>query len=164
VSKLTPLHVDYVTYMDDIAGEVGVRPSLLWLFFTDYSLFQWVLWGPLTAYQYRLKGSGKWEGARGAIFTQFDRMFQPLKTRKVGSFSSKFLSDLFLKLDNRPFFPLRLFPAGGRKGVHPRPPYEAEPRRRGWRSCRLLHPRSQPGHHPGPAVQPSSTSSLNTLR
>lgn len=57
MSKLTPLHVDYVTYMDDIAGEVGVRPSLLWLFFTDYSLFQWVLWGPLTAYQYRLKGS-----------------------------------------------------------------------------------------------------------
>ncbi|XP_056271495.1 flavin-containing monooxygenase 5-like isoform X1 [Pseudoliparis swirei] len=94
VSKLTPLHVDYVTYMDDIAGEVGVRPSLLWLFFTDYSLFQWVLWGPLTAYQYRLKGSGKWEGARGAIFTQFDRMFQPLKTRKLEAEKASILGRL----------------------------------------------------------------------
>uniref|UniRef100_A0A8C2ZH14 Flavin-containing monooxygenase n=1 Tax=Cyclopterus lumpus TaxID=8103 RepID=A0A8C2ZH14_CYCLU len=83
VSKLTPLQVDFVSYMDDIAGEIGARPSLLWLFFTDYPLFQRVLWGPVTAYQYRLMGPGKWEGARRAIFTQFDRMFQPLKTRKV---------------------------------------------------------------------------------
>ncbi|GLD50542.1 dimethylaniline monooxygenase [N-oxide-forming], partial [Lates japonicus] len=83
VSKLTPLQVDFVSYMDDIAGEVGVRPSLLWLFFTDYPLFKRVLWGPVTAYQYRLMGPGKWEGARRAIFTQFDRMFQPLKTRKL---------------------------------------------------------------------------------
>uniref|UniRef100_A0A3Q0RCC7 Flavin-containing monooxygenase n=1 Tax=Amphilophus citrinellus TaxID=61819 RepID=A0A3Q0RCC7_AMPCI len=83
VSKLTPLHVDFVSYMDDIAGEIGVRPSLLWLFFTDYPLFKRVFWGPVSAYQYRLMGPGKWEGARRAIFTQFDRMFQPLKTRKV---------------------------------------------------------------------------------
>lgn len=83
VSKLTPLQVDFVSYMDDIAGEIGVRPSLPWLFFTDYPLFKKVLWGPVTAYQYRLKGPGKWDGARRAIFTQFDRMYQALKTRKV---------------------------------------------------------------------------------
>ncbi|XP_028301281.1 dimethylaniline monooxygenase [N-oxide-forming] 5-like [Gouania willdenowi] len=83
VSKLTPLQVDFVSYMDDIAGEIGARPSLLWLFFTDYPLFKKVLWGPVTAYQYRLMGPGKWSGARHAIFTQFDRMYQPLKTRKV---------------------------------------------------------------------------------
>ncbi|XP_067368987.1 flavin-containing monooxygenase 5-like [Channa argus] len=83
VSKLTPLHVDFVSYMDDIAGEVGVRPSLLWLFFTDYPLFKRVFWGPVTAYQYRLLGPGKWEGARKAIFTQFDRMHRPLKTREM---------------------------------------------------------------------------------
>lgn len=83
VSKLTPLQVDFVSYMDDLAGEVGVRPSLPWLFFTDYPLFKRVLWGPVTAYQYRLMGPGKWEGARRAIFTQFDRMYQPLKTRQV---------------------------------------------------------------------------------
>ncbi|KAF7664920.1 hypothetical protein LDENG_00162300 [Lucifuga dentata] len=83
VSKLTPLQVDFVSYMDNVAGETGVRPSLLWLFFTDYSLFKKILWGPVTAYQYRLQGPGKWEGARRAIFTQFDRMHQPLKTRKL---------------------------------------------------------------------------------
>ncbi|XP_069006023.1 flavin-containing monooxygenase 5-like [Embiotoca jacksoni] len=83
VSKLTPLHVDFVSYMDDIAGEIGVRPSLPWFFFTDYPLFKKVLWGPVTAYQYRLRGPGKWEGARRAIFTQFERMHQPLKTRQV---------------------------------------------------------------------------------
>lgn len=82
-SKLTPLQVDFVTYMDELAGEIGVRPSLLWLFFTDYPLFKRVLWGPVTSYQYRLMGPGKWEGARRAIFTQFDRMYQPLKTRQV---------------------------------------------------------------------------------
>ncbi|XP_074492061.1 flavin-containing monooxygenase 5-like isoform X1 [Sebastes fasciatus] len=83
VSKLTPLQVDFVTYMDELAGEIGVRPSLLWLFFTDYPLFKKVLWGPVTSYQYRLMGPGKWDGARRAIFTQFERMFQPLKTRKM---------------------------------------------------------------------------------
>uniref|UniRef100_A0A3Q3IZK1 Flavin-containing monooxygenase n=1 Tax=Monopterus albus TaxID=43700 RepID=A0A3Q3IZK1_MONAL len=83
VSKLTPLQVDFVSYMDDLAGEIGVRPSLLWLFFTDYPLFKRVLWGPVTSYQYRLTGPGKWEGARKAIFTQFDRMYQPLKTRQL---------------------------------------------------------------------------------
>ena len=39
--------------------------------------------GPVTPYQYRLTGPGKWSGARHAIFTQFDRMYQPLKTRQV---------------------------------------------------------------------------------
>uniref|UniRef100_A0A8C7FT26 Flavin-containing monooxygenase n=1 Tax=Oncorhynchus kisutch TaxID=8019 RepID=A0A8C7FT26_ONCKI len=85
ISKLhlVPLQVDFVSYMDDIAGEVGVRPSLAWLFFTDYPLFKRVLWGPVTAYQYRITGPGKWSGARRAIFTQFERMFQPFKTRQV---------------------------------------------------------------------------------
>ncbi|XP_041790493.1 flavin-containing monooxygenase 5-like [Chelmon rostratus] len=83
VSKLTPLQVSFVPYMDDLAREIGVRPSLLWLFFTDYPLFKRILWGPVTAYQYRLVGPGKWEGARKAIFTQFDRMCQPLKTRQL---------------------------------------------------------------------------------
>ncbi|TNN45774.1 Dimethylaniline monooxygenase [N-oxide-forming] 5 [Liparis tanakae] len=75
-SQLRSVEVD--AYMDDIAEEVGVRPSLLWLFFTDYSLFQRVLWGPVTAYQYRLKGPGKWEGARRAILTQLN----PVKDEK----------------------------------------------------------------------------------
>lgn len=83
VSKLTPLQVDFVEHMDDLAKDIGVQPNLLWLFLTDFPLFKKVLWGPVTAYQYRLMGPGKWEGARKAIFTQYDRMYQPLKTRQV---------------------------------------------------------------------------------
>uniref|UniRef100_A0A3Q2VW41 Flavin-containing monooxygenase n=1 Tax=Haplochromis burtoni TaxID=8153 RepID=A0A3Q2VW41_HAPBU len=74
VSKLTPLQVDFVEHMDDLAKDIGVQPNLLWLFLTDFPLFKKVLWGPVTAYQYRLMGPGKWEGARKAIFTQYDRI------------------------------------------------------------------------------------------
>ncbi|XP_051929196.1 flavin-containing monooxygenase 5-like [Hippocampus zosterae] len=95
VSKLTPLQVDFVTYMDDLAGEIGARPSLLWLLLTDYTLFKEVLWGPVTAYQYRLTGPGKWDGARQAILTQFQRMFEPLKTRKVEEANTTSLDGLF---------------------------------------------------------------------
>lgn len=93
--------MDFVSYMDDLAGEIGVQPSLLWLFFTDYTLFKKVLWGPVSAYQYRLMGPGKWEGARRAIFTQFDRMYQPLKTRQVWNELSFFyiLQDLHKMLN-----------------------------------------------------------------
>ena len=83
--------MDFVSYMDEIAGEAGVRPSLLWLFFTDYPLFKQILWGPVSAFQYRLTGPGRWDGARQAILTQSDRMYQPLKTRQVGP--SQFCSD-----------------------------------------------------------------------
>ncbi|MEQ2186090.1 hypothetical protein GOODEAATRI_025023, partial [Goodea atripinnis] len=75
--------VDFVEYMDDLAKDINVRPSLLWLFLTDFPLFRRVFWGPVTAYQYRLMGPGKWDGARRAIFTQFDRMYQPLRARQV---------------------------------------------------------------------------------
>ncbi|XP_039896355.1 flavin-containing monooxygenase 5-like [Simochromis diagramma] len=85
VSKLTPLQVDFVEHMDDLAKDIGVQPNLLWLFLTDFPLFKKVLWGPVTAYQYRLMGPGKWEGARKAIFTQYDRMYQPLKTRQLNA-------------------------------------------------------------------------------
>ncbi|XP_068508275.1 flavin-containing monooxygenase 5 isoform X1 [Syngnathus scovelli] len=83
ISRQSPLQVDFVTYMDDLADEIGARPSLLWLLFTDYRLFKEVLWGPVTSYQYRLTGPHKWDGARRAILTQFERLYQPLKTRKV---------------------------------------------------------------------------------
>ncbi|KAM8745928.1 flavin-containing monooxygenase 5-like [Acanthopagrus schlegelii] len=94
-SKLTPLQVDFLTYMDDVAGEIGVRPSLLWLLFTDYPLFKRVLWEPATSYQYRLMGPGKWEGARRAIFTQFDRVNQPLKNRQLREQEASITGRLF---------------------------------------------------------------------
>ncbi|XP_031431112.1 flavin-containing monooxygenase 5-like [Clupea harengus] len=97
-SKQTPLQVDFVSYMDEIAGMIGARPSLPWLFFTDYPLFKRVLWGPVTCYQYRIMGPGKWSGARHAIFTQFDRMYQPLKTRPLDESNERSLAGRLFKL------------------------------------------------------------------
>lgn len=82
-TERNPLHVNYVTYMDSLAEQVGVRPNLLWLFLTDPRLAVQVLAGPLTPYQFRLSGPGRWSGARQAILTQWDRVLQPFKTRVV---------------------------------------------------------------------------------
>ncbi|CAG5127732.1 unnamed protein product, partial [Candidula unifasciata] len=41
------------------------------------------LFGPCTAYQYRLTGPHAWSGARHAIMTQMDRVKFPFCTRIV---------------------------------------------------------------------------------
>ncbi|KAF3835056.1 hypothetical protein F7725_027614 [Dissostichus mawsoni] len=64
-----------------IAGLLGVRPNIPRLLLTDPRLGLKVLFGPSTPYQYRLKGPGKWAGARQAIFTQWERVAQPMQTR-----------------------------------------------------------------------------------
>ncbi|KAB5539742.1 hypothetical protein PHYPO_G00092660 [Pangasianodon hypophthalmus] len=81
--KKATLEVDYIPYLDSIAQEIGVRPNLLWLFLTDPGLGLRVLFGPCTPYQFRLCGPGQWDGARQAIFTQWERVAQPFKTRPI---------------------------------------------------------------------------------
>ncbi|ELW66618.1 Dimethylaniline monooxygenase [N-oxide-forming] 4 [Tupaia chinensis] len=73
--------LDYIPYMDDLAASIGTKPSIPFLFLTDPRLAWEVFFGPCTSYQYRLVGPGKWEGARNAILTQWDRTLKPLKTR-----------------------------------------------------------------------------------
>ncbi|ELW70998.1 Dimethylaniline monooxygenase [N-oxide-forming] 5 [Tupaia chinensis] len=73
--------VQYVDYMDEIASEIGVKPSLLSFFLWDPKLAMEIFFGPCTPYQYRLQGPGRWAGARGAILTQRGRIIKPLKTR-----------------------------------------------------------------------------------
>ncbi|XP_004706911.1 flavin-containing monooxygenase 5-like [Echinops telfairi] len=73
--------VQYVDYMDEIASEIGVKPNLLSLFLSDPKLAMEVFFGPCTPYQYRLRGPGKWAGARGAILTQRERIIKPMRTR-----------------------------------------------------------------------------------
>jgi len=51
---------------------------------TDPLLAVKCLAGPCTPYQFRLEGPGKWEGARDAILTQWDRTLITLKTRPLG--------------------------------------------------------------------------------
>ncbi|CAO2637595.1 Flavin-containing monooxygenase 5 [Lemmus lemmus] len=75
------IQVDHIEYMDEIATLVGVKPNLLLLFLSDPKLAMEVFFGPCTPYQYRLRGPGKWDGARRAILTQRERIMKPLKTR-----------------------------------------------------------------------------------
>ncbi|XP_047561331.1 flavin-containing monooxygenase 5-like [Lutra lutra] len=77
------LRVQYVDYMDEIASEIGVKPNLLSLFLWDPKLAMEILFGPCTPYQYRLRGPGKWAGARRAILTQRERIIKPLRTRTL---------------------------------------------------------------------------------
>lgn len=80
-SQRHTIQVDYVNYMDEIADQVGVRPRISRLLLTDPRLGLNLLFGPCTPYQYRLRGPGKWAGARQAILTQWERVAQPLQTR-----------------------------------------------------------------------------------
>ncbi|XP_067273300.1 flavin-containing monooxygenase 5-like [Pseudorasbora parva] len=75
------IQVDYIPYMDELAKQVGVCPSILKLLLTDPRLALNIIFGPCTPYQFRLHGPGRWEGARQAILTQWDRVTEPLKTR-----------------------------------------------------------------------------------
>ncbi|KAK2883602.1 hypothetical protein QQF64_016745 [Cirrhinus molitorella] len=75
------IQVDYILYMDELAKQVGVCPSILKLLLTDPKLALNIIFGPCTPYQFRLHGPGQWEGARQAILTQWDRVTKPLKTR-----------------------------------------------------------------------------------
>uniref|UniRef100_A0A3Q3ETS5 Flavin-containing monooxygenase n=1 Tax=Labrus bergylta TaxID=56723 RepID=A0A3Q3ETS5_9LABR len=80
-SQRHTIQVDYISYMDEIAEQVGVRPSVLRLLLTDPRMGLNVLLGPCTPYQYRLQGPGKWAGAHQAILTQWERVAQPMQTR-----------------------------------------------------------------------------------
>lgn len=75
--------LDYITYMDDLATCIGSKPNIPFLFLQDPRLAWEVFFGPCSPYQYRLVGPGKWDGARNAILTQWDRTMKPLRTRCV---------------------------------------------------------------------------------
>lgn len=97
------IRVDYVPYMDDIASQFGVKPSLIKMLFTDPKLFKSCFFGPCLSYQYRLQGPHKWCGARKAILSANERMKAPLigtakKTNSKIGFAStmKFLINVLL--------------------------------------------------------------------
>lgn len=75
--------LDFISYMDELAQCIGSKPNIPLLFIKDPRLACHVFFGPCTPYQYRLVGPGKWDGARNAILTQWDRTMKPLKTRIV---------------------------------------------------------------------------------
>ncbi|NXW04906.1 FMO1 monooxygenase, partial [Fregetta grallaria] len=83
------LKTDCLVYTDKLASFIGAKPSVLGLLCRDPRLALTVFFGPCTPYQYRLGGPGRWEGARQAILTQWDRTLKPTRTRvPTGSSSS----------------------------------------------------------------------------
>ncbi|KAL1769631.1 hypothetical protein HispidOSU_001722 [Sigmodon hispidus] len=75
--------LNFISYLDELAQCIGSKPNIPLLFIKDPRLAWEIFFGPCSPYQYRLMGPGKWEGARNAILTQWDRTMKPLKTRSV---------------------------------------------------------------------------------
>ncbi|KAL5011897.1 hypothetical protein ScPMuIL_010448 [Solemya velum] len=78
------IQVDWIPYMDELAKLTGCMPNIKTKILTDPRLAYELIFGPGSPYQYRLRGHGKWDGARKAILTQWERTFYPLRTRDTG--------------------------------------------------------------------------------
>ncbi|NXD82935.1 FMO1 monooxygenase, partial [Halcyon senegalensis] len=82
------LKIECLLYMDTLASFIGAKPSVLGVLCRDPWLALTIFFGPCTPYQYRLEGPGRWEGARQAILTQWDRVLKPTRTRVPARSSS----------------------------------------------------------------------------
>ncbi|XP_056212364.1 flavin-containing monooxygenase 1-like isoform X2 [Falco biarmicus] len=82
------LKTDWLAYLDQLTSFIGAKPSVLRLLCRDPRLALAIFFGPCTPYQYRLVGPGRWEGARQAILTQWDRTLKPTRTRVSANSSS----------------------------------------------------------------------------
>ncbi|XP_055964395.1 flavin-containing monooxygenase 2 [Sorex fumeus] len=89
------LQTNYIDYLDELAVEIGARPDILGLLWTDPWLALKLYFGPCNSYQYRLAGPGQWAGAREAILTQQQRLLKPLKTRVLKPAARDPLAGLF---------------------------------------------------------------------
>lgn len=93
-SRSQSIQTDFIEYLDELAAGLGAKPDLFSLLLKDPKLALNVFFGPCSPFQFRLKGPGKWAGARNAIFTQRERIIKPTKTRVVNSSSSYTLVSL----------------------------------------------------------------------
>lgn len=55
-SERHTIQVDWVSFMDELAKEIGAYPPILQYLFTDWPLFWSLLFDPVTPYQFRLVG------------------------------------------------------------------------------------------------------------
>ncbi|XP_064648727.1 flavin-containing monooxygenase 5-like [Lineus longissimus] len=81
-SQRHTIQVDYIPYMDELAAMTGCAPQISKLLFSDPKLACKVYFGPCVPYHYRLHGHGKWDGAKKATETVWERMEKPLRTRQ----------------------------------------------------------------------------------
>lgn len=80
-SKRHTIQVDYIPYADELANQVGCKPNLVKLFFSDPTLALRCFFGPCTPVQYRLMGPGAWKGAKKAIEDAPGNVIYATKTR-----------------------------------------------------------------------------------
>lgn len=67
-SQTSEFTVDNWTgYLDELAKQIGSKPNMLSMFFTDFKLWRQLMFGPSVPYQYRLKGPHSWPDARHTI-------------------------------------------------------------------------------------------------
>ena len=86
------VQVEFVSYMEELARQFGVRPNMWEYFTTDPKLWYKLLFGPLVSYQYRLTGPGSWHDARRAVMEVDERIEKPLQTR-AGALKNSGLSN-----------------------------------------------------------------------
>uniref|UniRef100_A0ACB8F2H1 Uncharacterized protein n=1 Tax=Sphaerodactylus townsendi TaxID=933632 RepID=A0ACB8F2H1_9SAUR len=91
------LKTDSLTYMDQLACSMGIKPSLRSLLLSDPTLAMKIFFGPCSSFQFRLVGPGKWPGARDAIMNQWERTLKPMRTRMVED-TSTFIGSLLKAL------------------------------------------------------------------
>ncbi|XP_075038591.1 dimethylaniline monooxygenase [N-oxide-forming] 2-like isoform X2 [Mixophyes fleayi] len=89
------LQLDYIEYLDELTIDIGCKPNILGLFFTDPILALTLFFGPCTPAQFRLVGPGKWPMARKQIMTTWDRILKPTKTRVLKRNEQKSMSIVF---------------------------------------------------------------------
>lgn len=84
-SRRHTIQVDYVQYMDELADQLGIRPRPWKYLLKDPRLAYHLWFGPCLPYHFRLEGESphRWEGARDAIMSVWDRVAAPTQTRLV---------------------------------------------------------------------------------
>ncbi|XP_078417716.1 flavin-containing monooxygenase 5-like isoform X1 [Cetorhinus maximus] len=97
-SQRHTIEVDYIPYMDELAEQIGVKPNMKHLLFSDPQLAFQVFFGPCSPYQFRLNGPGKWLKARETILTQWERIIKPTKTRVLTKNQQEASLSMLLKL------------------------------------------------------------------
>ncbi|CAD5207596.1 unnamed protein product [Bursaphelenchus xylophilus] len=77
------IQIDYVDYMDEMSSMIGAKPPLTRLFFTDFELWNKLIFGPNVPYVYRLAGPFPWPEAREAIMGVEERRIKGIHKRET---------------------------------------------------------------------------------
>lgn len=92
------LTINWISYMDDIADMIGVKPDLHKYLISDTKLFVKLVFGTCLPYQYRLEGRNAWSGARDAIMQSDYRVRYALNPNEAKSGNYFRLSPNFYRI------------------------------------------------------------------